>query len=90
MTDECNDVEMESSKACEKEELKNEIPEEVGEEPKTEKVKDEAEECDDQKVKAEDDEEVESDDDCVMETTPQVKDASVIKYSVKTTPYLQR
>uniref|UniRef100_A0A3Q1EI63 Si:ch211-266i6.3 n=1 Tax=Acanthochromis polyacanthus TaxID=80966 RepID=A0A3Q1EI63_9TELE len=67
----------------EKEELKNEIPEDVGEQ-----VKDEVEECDDQKVDTEDAEEVESDDD-VIELTPQRVDASVIKYSVKTTPYLQ-
>ncbi|XP_047462260.1 cytoskeleton-associated protein 2 [Mugil cephalus] len=86
VTDECNDVEMEGSKACEKEELNNEVPEEVVEEPKTEEVKDEAEWGDDQKVEPE---EEESDDECVMETTPQIKDASVIKYSVKTTPYLQ-
>ncbi|KAM7398542.1 hypothetical protein PAMA_006446 [Pampus argenteus] len=41
-----------------------------------------------QKVETDDDEEVESDED-VMETMPQMKDASVVKYSVKTTPYLQ-
>ncbi|XP_023137618.1 cytoskeleton-associated protein 2 [Amphiprion ocellaris] len=85
---ECNDVEMDDSKPVEesgKEELKNEMPEDVGEQ-----VKDEVEECDDQKVDTEDAEEVESgDDDGVMEVTPQRVDASVIKYSVKTTPYLQ-
>jgi len=27
---------------------------------------------------------------CVKETVPQMEDGSVIKYSVKTTPYLQR
>lgn len=50
-------------------------------------VKDEAEESDDQKVEMD---YVESDDDDVIETTPEMEDASVIKYSVKTTPYLQR
>lgn len=78
MTDECN-VEMESRKPvdeCKEEELKN----------ASEQVKDEAEESDGQKEEAE---EAESDDD-VIEMTPQMEEASVIKYSVKTTPYLQR
>uniref|UniRef100_A0A3P8SQ92 Si:ch211-266i6.3 n=1 Tax=Amphiprion percula TaxID=161767 RepID=A0A3P8SQ92_AMPPE len=85
--DKWNDVEMDDSKPVEeseKEELKNEMPEDVGEQ-----VKDEVEECDDQKVDTEDAEEVESGDDDVMEVIPQRVDASVIKYSVKTTPYLQ-
>lgn len=30
------------------------------------------------------------DDDCLMETTPEADGTSVVKYSVKTTPYLQR
>lgn len=67
------------------EELKNEMPEHVNEQ-----VKDQVEESD---VET-DVEEVESDDDDDdeegMETTPQIEDASVVKYSVKTTPYLQR
>ncbi|KAK6317143.1 hypothetical protein J4Q44_G00125430 [Coregonus suidteri] len=33
--------------------------------------------------------EVDDDDDCLMETTPEADGASVVKYSVKTTPYLQ-
>ncbi|XP_028277485.1 cytoskeleton-associated protein 2 [Parambassis ranga] len=79
-TDECN-AEMESRKPvdeCKREELKN----------ASEQVEDEAEESDGQK---EETEEVESDDDDddVIETTPQMEEASVIKYSVKTTPYLQ-
>lgn len=67
------------------EELKNEMPEHVNEQ-----VKDQVEESDEQEVET-DVEEVESDDDDEgMETTPQMEDASVVKYSVKTTPYLQR
>ncbi|XP_040038619.2 cytoskeleton-associated protein 2 [Gasterosteus aculeatus] len=37
----------------------------------------------------EESEEGESDEECVMATSPQMAGASVIKYSVKTTPYLQ-
>ncbi|XP_070773909.1 cytoskeleton-associated protein 2 [Enoplosus armatus] len=87
MTDVCDDVEVKDSEPkaeCTKEELKNEMPEHVSEQPKDEQVKDEDEE------EESDDQEVESDgDEDVMETTPQMKDASVVKYSVKTTPYLQ-
>lgn len=67
---------------CKAEELKIDMPEDAGKQ-----VKDEAEESDDQKVEMD---YVESDDDDVIETTPEMEDASVIKYSVKTTPYLQR
>lgn len=67
----------------------NETPEDVGEQPLVERMKDEVEESDGQEVET-DDGEVESEDDSVMETTPQKEDASVVKYSVKTTPYLQR
>lgn len=85
MADVCCDVEMGDSKPqddSKKEELKNE-------QPKVEQEKDEVkEESDDQEVET-DDEEVESDEG-VVETTPQIEDASVVKYSVKTTPYLQR
>lgn len=85
MTDKCNS-ETEDSKPineCKAEELKIDMPEDAGKQ-----VKDEAEESDDQKVEKD---AVESDDDDdVMETTPEMEDASVIKYSVKTTPYLQR
>ncbi|XP_051257254.1 cytoskeleton-associated protein 2 [Dicentrarchus labrax] len=90
VTDECNDVEVEDSEPKDegkKEELKNEMPEVVSEQPKVEKVNDGGE-SDDQKVETDDDYEGASDD-CVMETTPQMEDASVVKYSVKTTPYLQ-
>lgn len=76
---------------CEKVELKKEIPEDVSE-PKDEQMRDGAE-SDEQKVETgDDDDEVESDvdDEDVMETTPQMEDSSVVKYSVKTTPYLQR
>lgn len=75
---------------CEKVELKKEIPEDVSE-PKDEQMRGGAE-SDEQKVETgDDDDEVESDDDeDVMETTPQMEDSSVVKYSVKTTPYLQR
>lgn len=82
LTDKCNS-EMEDSKPideCKAEELKIDMPEDAGKQ-----VKDEAEESDYQKVETDD---VESDDD-VMETTPEMEDASVIRYSVKTTPYLQ-
>lgn len=82
----CNNVEVEDDNPedeCKKEQMKTEMPEDV------EQVKDEVEESDDQEVET-DDEEVQSEDECVMETTPQMKDASVVKYSVKTTPYLQR
>ncbi|TNN76603.1 Cytoskeleton-associated protein 2 [Liparis tanakae] len=42
------------------------------------------------KDEVEESEEGETDVKCVKETVPQMEDASVIKYSVKTTPYLQR
>lgn len=86
-----NDVEVEESKPedeSEEDELKKEMPEDVSEQPKVEEVKEGEEESDDQKVETSD-EEVESDDEGVTKTTPQMEDASVIKYSVKTTPYLQ-
>lgn len=81
VTDEC-DGETDSRKSGDKckEELKTEE-----QQPEDEQVKHEAKESSDH----DDDEYVESDDDDVMETTPQISDASVIKYSVKTTPYLQ-
>ncbi|XP_054482185.1 cytoskeleton-associated protein 2 [Anoplopoma fimbria] len=80
VTDVRSDVEMEDNKPqyeCIKMEEKKEMPEDV------EQVKEGVEESD------ESDEEGESDDECVTETTSQMEDASVIKYSVKTTPYLQ-
>lgn len=78
---------MEDSKPineCKAEELKIDMPEDAARQ-----VKDEAEESDDEKVEV-DYVESDDDDDDVMETTPEMEDASVIKYSVKTTPYLQR
>lgn len=66
-----------------KEELKSERTEDV-EQAKLEQVKAEEDDSDEEDVEMDDD-----DDDCV-ETTPQMEDASVVKYNVKTTPYLQR
>ncbi|XP_029303509.1 cytoskeleton-associated protein 2 [Cottoperca gobio] len=86
VTDVCDD-EMEDSKLtyeC-KEELKKQMLEDVGKQLKVEQVKDGVEESDDLIVET--DEEVESDE--VVKTMPQMEDASIIKYSVKTTPYLQ-
>lgn len=81
LTDKCNSEMEDSINECKAEELKIDMPEDAGKQ-----VKDEAEESDDQKVEMD---YVESDDDDVIETTPEMEDASVIKYSVKTTPYLQ-
>lgn len=91
MADACTNGEVEANNPedeCKKEQMINKTPEDVGEPPRVEQMKDEVEESDDKEVET-DDGEVESEDDCVMETTPQ-DDASVVKYSVKTTPYLQR
>uniref|UniRef100_UPI0037E8E337 cytoskeleton-associated protein 2 n=1 Tax=Semicossyphus pulcher TaxID=241346 RepID=UPI0037E8E337 len=90
VTDVCSDSESEDSKAkdeCKEEVMKNEMPEDVGEHLKVEQVKDEGEESEEE-VETDDVEEVVSDD-SVMEAIPQTKGASVVKYSVKTTPYLQ-
>ncbi|KAE8288037.1 Cytoskeleton-associated protein 2 [Larimichthys crocea] len=92
LTDVCSAVMKESDPEdeCRKEELKNETPEDVSEQPKVEQVKDEGEESESETEGDEDDDEEEVDsDDCVMETTPQREEASVVKYSIKTTPYLQ-
>lgn len=67
------------------EEMLNERPEDV-ELPKSEQVKNEEETSDGHTVETDSIEELESDDEGV--TTPQ--NASVVKYSIKTTPYLQR
>ncbi|KAI3373414.1 hypothetical protein L3Q82_022017, partial [Scortum barcoo] len=92
VTDVCNNVEVEDNKPkdeSEKEELKNEMSELVSKQLKVEQVKDGVKESDNQVVET-DVEEVESDDEeGGMDTTPQMEDASVVKYSVKTTPYLQ-
>ncbi|XP_068577352.1 cytoskeleton-associated protein 2 [Cebidichthys violaceus] len=81
VTDEHSGVEMEDSKP--QYECK-------GEQQQQKKKKEEmAEDVEPVKDGVEESEEGESDDECVMETTPQMENASVIKYSVKTTPYLQ-
>ncbi|KAF3706736.1 Cytoskeleton-associated protein 2 [Channa argus] len=79
VTDECVVDETEDDKSKDiykKEKLQNDIQEDVGQQPKFEKVKNEPEESDV--------EETEHD-----HPTPEMKNASVIKYSVRTTPYLQ-
>ncbi|KAK5859220.1 hypothetical protein PBY51_003302 [Eleginops maclovinus] len=78
VTDVCSDAEMEDSKP---EELKKGTPEDVSKQPKVEQVKDQ--------VVTEEEEESDDDVECVTEKTPQRECASMIKYSVKTTPYLQ-
>lgn len=86
VTDVCTNGEVEDNKPkdeCKKEQMINKAPEDVGAQ-----MKDEVQESDDEEVET-DDGEVESEDDS-LETTPQKEDASVVKYSVKTTPYLQR
>ncbi|TDH04626.1 hypothetical protein EPR50_G00134700 [Perca flavescens] len=92
VTDVCNNVEMEDGKQkdeCKTEERKEEEMHEEGEQPKVEQVKDGVEESSAQKVETDEEVESDDDDDGVMETVPQMEDASVIKYNVKTTPYLQ-
>ncbi|TKS83787.1 Cytoskeleton-associated protein 2 [Collichthys lucidus] len=92
VTDVCSAVEVKESDPedeCRKEELKNETPEDVSEQPTVEQVKDEGEESESETEGDEDDEEEVDSDDCVMESKPQREEASVVKYSVKTTPYLQ-
>lgn len=88
MTDVSSGSEMEDSQP--EEELSKGTPEDAGKQPKVEQVKHQVEESDG----VETEEEVESDDDDdvqrVTENTPQREGASMIKYSVKTTPYLQR
>ncbi|KAK2828848.1 hypothetical protein Q5P01_019882 [Channa striata] len=79
VTEECG-VGMEDGKSkdvYEEEQVQNEILEYVGEQPKFEQVKNEPEESDTEEVAND------------KENTPQMENASVIKYSVKTTPYLQ-
>ncbi|XP_037323214.2 cytoskeleton-associated protein 2 [Pungitius pungitius] len=76
MTNVGSNVQLEDSKPhseCKVEGVQQKMSENVAQ------VKDEVEES----------EEGELDDECVMVTTPKTADASVIKYSVKTTPYLQ-
>ncbi|KAK5918685.1 hypothetical protein CgunFtcFv8_003426 [Champsocephalus gunnari] len=88
VTDVSSGSEMEDSRP--EEELSKGTPEDAGKQPKLEQVKHQVEESDG----VETEEEVESDDDDdddvrVTENTPQREGASMIKYSVKTTPYLQ-
>lgn len=83
VTDVCNNIEVEDDKSkdgCTKEE--KEMREDVSkqEEDKGEDSDEHEAETDDEKVQSEK---------CVM-ATPQMENASVVKYSVKTTPYLQR
>lgn len=88
-TDVCNNVKVEDRKPkdeSEKEELKSEMSELVSKQAKVEQVKDGVKESDDQEVET-DAEEVESDE--AGMDTPQMEDASVVRYNVKTTPYLQ-
>lgn len=76
-TDSCNNVKVEDNNPkdeCKIEEMEN------GMYLQDEQVKEEVEESDEEG----------QNEDCAMETTPQLEDASVVKYSVKTTPYLQR
>ncbi|CAJ1064546.1 cytoskeleton-associated protein 2 [Xyrichtys novacula] len=81
----CSEVEeSEPMYGCEEEELKNEKPEDVSEQMKIEQLKDE-EDSEESEAEMDDTEKAAG----VMETTPQREDASVVKYSVKTTPYLQ-
>lgn len=92
VTEVSSNVEAEDDKpkdVCTKELVKNEMPEDVSKQLQVEQVKDGAEESAEQEVET-DDEEAESEDDYVMATTPRMEGASVVKYSVKTTPYLQR
>lgn len=82
-TDACNNVEVEDKPKdeYEMEQMENGMQEDVSKHLQVEQVKEEVEESD---------EEGQNEDDRAMETTPQMEDASVVKYSVKTTPYLQR
>nr|XP_019941292.1 PREDICTED: cytoskeleton-associated protein 2-like [Paralichthys olivaceus] len=75
---ECTDVteDGEVTDEC-KEEVKNDAEERVQHKVET----------DEEELESDDDDETDNDD--VVETTPQMQDASVVKYSVKTTPYLQ-
>lgn len=101
VTEVSSNVEAEDDKpkdVCSKESVKNEMPEDVSKQLQDEQVKDGAEEGAEQELAEEgaeqevetDDEEAESEDDYVTATTPKMEGASVVKYSVKTTPYLQR
>lgn len=87
MTDMCSNVEEEEGKAedkCKEEQVENKMPQDVSDQLQVEQMKEE--ESDDE----EGDGVAQSEDDSLTETTPQKESASVVKYSVKTTPYLQR
>ncbi|KAK7925405.1 hypothetical protein WMY93_007715 [Mugilogobius chulae] len=81
LVNECKDIENEEKRECKQEDVKSKA------------FKSEGDVSDDQEVLGKSEESDDDDDDdsdcCVKENTPPVKDASVVKYSVKTTPFLQ-
>lgn len=84
----CNE-EVEEGKAedeCKEEQIENKMPQDISDQLQVEQMKEE--ESDDEEDEK-DDGAAQSEDDSVTETTPK-DSASVVKYSVKTTPYLQR
>lgn len=86
MTDMGSNVEAEEGKAedkCKEEQIENKMPQDVSDQLQVEEMKEEK--SDDEK----DDGVAQNEDDSLMETTPQ-DSASVVKYNVRTTPYLQR
>lgn len=90
MTDMCSNVEVEEGKVedkCKEEQIENKMPQDVSDQLQVEQIKEE--ESDDEEDEK-DDGVAQSEDDSLTETTPQRESASVVKYSVKTTPYLQR
>uniref|UniRef100_A0A3Q3Q3Z6 Cytoskeleton-associated protein 2 C-terminal domain-containing protein n=1 Tax=Monopterus albus TaxID=43700 RepID=A0A3Q3Q3Z6_MONAL len=85
VADECHDVEMDNPKDKSKKEMMTEMSGDVGKWAKVEQVKNGEDsghevEVDDQEVESDDKEDV---------TTTQEGGASVVRYSVKTTPYLE-
>ncbi|KAF7655677.1 hypothetical protein LDENG_00052390 [Lucifuga dentata] len=85
MKDKCRDAEMVDNKPKDEcEELSNVVPEDGVEE-----MEDEAGRNDDLKVEKDVEEDDNNDDKSVIKNTPQMEEASVVKYSVKTTPFLQ-
>lgn len=90
MTDMCSNGEEGEGKAedkCKEEQTENKMPQDVSDQLQVQQMKEE--ESDDEEGEK-DDGVAQSDDDSLTETTPQKESASVVKYSVKTTPYLQR
>lgn len=89
MTDMGSNEEVEEVKAedeCKEEQIENKMPQDVSDQLQVEQMKEE--ESDDEEDEK-DDGVAQSEDDSGTETTPK-DSASVVKYSVKTTPYLQR